>query len=187
MTTINYSALRKKAQEEGSGSSSENLPVGEAYLGEIVKTGAKAKSPGYSLWFLVKVLVGPEAGKTTFLNQRLDPENGKQLDIFFRVLGDLGIDFDQIPDGTPPESIAKLAFGRKIQFDIVHNPGQGDKVFANFKNITLVDGPVDVPAPPVVTPAAEPVASAPSVEELQAQIAALQSNTAPQKPDELPF
>ena len=161
MTTINYSALRKKAAEEGGGSSDELLPAGD-YTGEIVKAGAKAKPNGYSLWWHVKVLVGPEAGKTTFLNQQLNPENGPQLDIFFRVCKSLGIDFDVVPDGTPPESIAKLALGRKISFTIVHNPSSTDstKIFANLTKIKLVD---DVPAAPATAaPAPAPTAEAPA-------------------------
>lgn len=175
MTTLNYQALRQKAKEEGGGGSSENLPVGE-YVGEIIKTGAKAKASGYSLWWLFKVLVGPLAGETAFLNQQLDPENGKQLDIFFRVVADLGIDFDQIPDGTPPESIAKLALGRKFKFEIVHNPSKTDasKVFANFKNIKRVDGEVELPEPAAPAPAAP--AESDEVAALRAKLAALEES-----------
>jgi len=153
VTTLNYGALRKKAAEAGSGDG-ELLPVGE-YDGEIIAAGAKAKASGYSLWWKFKVLTGPEAGKVTFLNQQLNPDNGAQLDIFFRVVKDLGIDFDQVPDGTPPESVAKLALGRKFHFEIVHNPSKQDatKVFANFKNIKRLDAGVDTPAPPVVAAA----------------------------------
>jgi hypothetical protein len=168
VTTLNYGALRKKAAEAGSGDG-ELLPVGE-YDGEIIAAGAKAKAAGYSLWWKFKVLTGPEAGKVTFLNQQLNPDNGAQLDIFFRVVKDLGIDFDQVPDGTPPESVAKLALGRKFHFEIVHNPSKQDatKVFANFKNIKRLDAGVDTPAPPVVAPAAAaptaPAAAAPTSE-----------------------
>lgn len=155
MTTLNYSALRKKAAEEGSGGDIETLPVGE-YDGEIVGAGAKAKSDGFGLWWRFKVLTGPEAGKQTFLNQQLKPENGASLDIFFRVAKDLGIDFDAIPDGTPPGDWVKLVVGSKYHFEIVHNPSKTDpsRVFANFRNIKRLDASV-VPAPqstPPLTP-----------------------------------
>lgn len=165
MTTLNYGALRKKAAEAGGGDG-ELLPVG-LYDGEIVAAGAKAKPNGFTLWWKFKVLTGPEAGKVTFLNQQLNPDNGAQLDIFFRVVKDLGIDFDQVPDGTPPESVAKLALGRKFSFEIVHNHSKQDasKVFANFKNIRRLDGEVSAPAPAPapVNVAAAPAASASSL------------------------
>lgn len=152
MTTISYTELREKAKLEGGGSSDEPLPAGEGYFGEIVKAGAKPKPNGYSLWWAVQLLVGPDAGRTGFLNQQLNPDNGKQLDIFFRVCKDLGIDFDVIPDGTPPEAIAKIALGTKINFDVVHNSSKTDpsKVFANFTNIKRVTSepaPVAAAAP----------------------------------------
>lgn len=164
MTTLNYGALRKKAAEAGSGDG-ELLPVGE-YDGEVIAAGAKAKAAGYSLWWKFKVLTGPEAGKVTFLNQQLNPDNGAQLDIFFRVCKDLGIDFDQVPDGTPPESIAKLALGRKFHFEIVHNPSKQDasKIFANFKNIKRLDADAAVPAPAPTAAAPTAPVSAPSSE-----------------------
>ena len=163
MTTLNYAALRKKAAEAGNGDG-ELLPVG-SYDGEIIAAGAKAKAAGYSLWWKFKVLTGPEAGKVTFLNQQLNPDNGAQLDIFFRVVKDLGIDFDQVPDGTPPESVAKLALGRKFSFEIVHNPSKQDssKVFANFKNVRRLDGDAPTPAPPAAAaPVFAPAADATS-------------------------
>jgi hypothetical protein len=190
MTSLNYSALREKAAKEGKGGDAEDLPPGEGYQGEIVAAGAKPKPSGYSLWWRVKVLVGPKAGTVTFLSQILNPENGPQLDIFFRVLKNLSIDFDQVPDGTPPESIAKLALGRKISFDIVHNPSKKDstKVFANFININLIDEVAEAPA------AADPATAGPTVEELQAKIAALSAPAADPiadlstpAADELPF
>lgn len=178
MTNLSYAALREKAAKEG-GSTDELLPAGEGYFGEIVKAGAKAKAAGYSLWWHVKLLVGPDAGKTGFLNQQLNPENGKQLDIFFRVCKDLGIDFDVIPDGTPPEAIAKLALGRKIRFDIVHNPSKTDatKIFANFVNISLVEGDeVETPDEPEApeVPTDEPS----EADLLRAQLAALEAKQA---------
>ena len=153
MTIIHFSELREKGRVEGGSSSDEPLPVGQGYFGEIIKAGAKAKPNGFLLWWTVQVLVGPDAGRTGFLSQQLNTENGKQLNIFFRVCGDLGIDFDVIPDGTPPESIAKLILGTKINFDITHNPSKTDpsKVFSNFTNIKRV---TSEPAPVAVGPAA---------------------------------
>lgn len=160
MTTLNYSALRKKAAEEGSGGDAETLPVGE-YDGEIVGAGAKAKSDGFGLWWRFKVLTGPEAGKQTFLNQQLKPENGASLDIFFRVAKDLGIDFDAIPDGTAPGDWVKLPVGRKYHFEIVHNPSKTDpsRVFANFRNIKRLDA-VEAPAPAPQIDVTAPVSAA---------------------------
>jgi len=156
MTTIIFSELRAKANLEGGDSSDEILPAGEGYFGEIVKAGAKAKPNGFALWWHVKLLVGPDAGRTGFLNQELNTENGKQLNIFFRVCKSLGIDFDVIPDGTEPESIAKLILGTRINFDIVHNPSKTDstKVFANFVNIKRVTSDAALaPAPVAAAPA----------------------------------
>lgn len=157
MTTISFNELREKGRLEGGSSSDEPLPAGQGYFGEIIKAGAKAQPTGFLLWWTVKLLVGPDAGRTGLLSQQLNTENGKQLNIFFRVCNDLGIDFDVIPDGTPPESIAKLILGTKINFDIVHNPSKTDssKVFANFVNIKRVTSE-PAPVAAVAAPSTQP-------------------------------
>lgn len=182
------------AQTAAAASGGPTLPEGEGYVGEIIDAGAKDTKKGQPrLWWKFKVLVGPSAGETEVLGQVLNPENPKALAAFYGVLGRLGIDFSRVPDGTPPEAVAKLVIGNRYSFDFSHR-ADGDRKFANFTNVKQLEGsapaaapaPVAVPAAPAPAPA--PVAEAPTspaqqtVEELQAQLAALQAAQAPAAP-----
>lgn len=182
MTTYSWAQWGKTAAENSGG---PVLPVGTGYQGEIVEAGAKATRSATTptqFFFKVKVLVGPQAGKVERLTQGLTPGNERALAALFGTLGRLGIDMSQVPDNTPPEAIAKMALGKRIQFDLEHRAG--DKgTFADFKNIKQLDT-VTVPAQPVAAPAPAPApapvaeTATPDVAALQAQLAALQAQQA---------
>jgi hypothetical protein len=154
VTTYQWSAWKKTADENSGGPA---LPVGLGYQGEIIEAGAKATKSATSptqLFWKVKVLVGPQAGKVERLTQTLTPGNERALAAFYGTLERLGIDMAAVPDGTPPESIAKLALGRRISFDLEHREHNNRK-YADFKNVKLLDSVTVAPqaaAPPVSVP-----------------------------------
>jgi hypothetical protein len=165
------------------------LPAAEGYVGEIIDAGAKPTQKGTpQLWWQIKVLVGPYANTVEKMTQTLNPENPKALAAFYGVCERIGIGFDSVPDGTPPEAVAKLAIGRKIKFNFEHRVDTNtNRVYADFKRLELLEVATLNAAPPVVAPpvqaatavvAAAPAAvvaealASPSIEE---QIAALQA------------
>jgi hypothetical protein len=156
------------------------LAPAEGYVAEVVDAGAKPTKTGKtSLWFRLKILVGPSAGATETLYQQLDPENPKALAAFYGVLGRLGVDFSKVPDGTPPEALAKSVIGRKFKFNFSHRTDpKTQRVYANFSNLEQLDVTPNAAPPKVVAPVeatTEVVAPADSIE---AQIAALQAQQA---------
>ena len=184
MSTYNWSQIAATAKENGGGPSH---PEGTGYLGEIVKAGVlKKQGKNDQWWWQIKCLVGPSAGKSDRHFQTYAPDNGTSVAIWYRTLQDLGIVLEQFPDGTPPEAIIQTSVGRRVSYEIKHEEYQG-RTSAKFKSLKLAEGqtPVVVPVAPVAAaPAPAPVAAPlpepaaapaqPSVEELQAQLAALQ-------------
>jgi len=175
------------AKQSAASSGGPTLAPGH-YTGEIIDAGAKPIKDGRPrFWWKFKILVGPYAGETEVMSQLFSPENEKARNVFFWQLSLLGIDFNNVADGATPESIAKLAIGRRFEFDFDHRES-GGKVYPDFKNVVqLGDAPV-AQAPVVAVPAAAApaidavaaapvaaVAASPTVEELQAQLAALQA------------
>jgi hypothetical protein len=166
-----------------------SLPAAEGYVGEIIDAGAKpVKSGAPQLWWDIKVLVGPHAGLVERMTQMLNPDNPKALAAFYGVVERLGVNFDNVPDNTPPEAIAKLSIGRKLKFNFEHREDPNTKrVYPDFKRIELIEStnttaPAVVAPVAVATPVAAPVVVAaptepagPSIEE---QIAALQAQAA---------
>lgn len=166
MTTFTWGAWSETAKANST-QFGPTIPEGQGYTGEIINAGARnTKSGKPQLWWDVKILVGPYAGKQERLSQTLSPENPKALAAFYGVLSRLGIDPAQAPDGTPPEAIAKLGIGTRITFDFSHR-ADGDRVYSDFKNIKQIDTVVSAPAPVAVPPAAVPAvaeaAAAPAV------------------------
>jgi len=162
------------------------LPPGD-YTGEIIDAGAKATKAGKpQLWWQIKVIVGVHAGAVEKMTQSLNPDNPNALSAFYGVLGRLGIDASNAPDGTPPEAIAKMAVGRKLTFAFSHRTDTATgRVYADFKSLALIDAPsTNTTAPAVVAPvsaltaavAPEPVPTiVPAEATVEEQIAALQA------------
>jgi hypothetical protein len=189
VSTYNWSQIATTAKENGGGPSH---PEGSGFVGEIVKAGVlKKQGKNDQWWWQIKCLVGPSAGKSDRHFQTYAPDNGVSVAIWYRTLQDLGIVLEQFPDGTPPETIIQTSIGRRVSYDIKHDEYNG-RTSAKFKGLKLVEGqaPVVVPVAPVAAapalaplpapaPAAAPAAEGPTVEELQAQLAALQQQAAP--------
>lgn len=181
LTDYNWKAWEATA---AANNGAPTLPAQEGYVGEIIDAGAKPTQKGTpQLFWQIKVLVGPHAGLVEKMTQTLNPENPKALAAFYGVCGRIGIEFTNVPDGTPPEAVAKLAIGRKLKFDFAHRVDTAtNRVYADFKKIELIDATPNATAPSVVppvvaaTPVAPPVAAEPTPEELiAAQIAELQA------------
>ena len=189
MADINWSGHRATA---AANNGAPQLPPGEGYVGEITDAGAKPTKNGTpQLFWFVKVLVGPYAGKTEKMTQTFNPENPNALSAFYGVTERLGVNWDVVPDGTPAEAVAKLVIGNKVNFDFEHRVDKSTgRVYADFKRVSVLDGSTPNAAPPVVAPpvaaatavvAAAPAAvvaealASPTIEE---QIAALQAQQA---------
>jgi len=170
MPDYNWSGWQKTAIAASGG---PTLPVDTGYVGEIIDAGAKPTQKGTpQLWWSIKVIVGPQAGTVERMTQTLNPENPKALAAFYGVCDRIGISFDGVPDGTPPEAIAKLAIGRKLKFDFEHRVDpQTNRKYPDFKRLELVEGAAPaatvaapaaaVAAPATVAPAQDAVAVAP--------------------------
>lgn len=189
MTTIPW---KQYATQAAANSGGPTLPEG-SYTGEIIDAGSKPIKDGRPrFWWKFKILVGPHAGDTEIMSQIFSPDNEKARNIFFWQLSLLGIDFANVADGATPESIAKLALGKRFNFNFSHRTDKG-KTYAQFNDLVEISeasapqAPAAPPVPeaPVTAPVTyapvteAPVAPAPEVQPdvaaLQAQLAALQA------------
>lgn len=155
MAALSFADLIEQASAEGF--SSELLPGGD-YQAEIAGTSCgKSQGGKEQIGIRFKVIHGPHAGKSFWMNLTLSPENPKALAVFFRQLSQLGLSADFVRAQT---SVAGLAAGLAVgaAFDLVVAVREfNGKQYQDVKGIKAAGAaPSSSPAP---TPVAAPIES----------------------------
>lgn len=162
MTTATFADLAQQAEAEGF--SNEILPIGE-YDFEVAGTSAgKSQDNKDQIGVRFKVLAGPYAGKSAWLNLTLTVDNPKAVAVFLRQLTQLGVSMDFIKSQPLNEAgIAAIAAAIPVgaQFHATHGHRTfNQKVYADIKNIKAIGAPVAPAAPVVQSPVAAAVTAA---------------------------
>lgn len=179
MSTMNLSDLLNAAKAEGLGGASEVLPDGP-YNVEVRKAKPGASKNGKAQFsVLLGVVDGPYAGKTTWINQTLTPDNPASVRIFVSTLLALGVPEAAFAgEADPSQLAAHIAAGTTGSAKLSHHSYNGksyqdldsftvtgfnQEATAAIPGITPVPpaAPVPVVAPVPVAPAA-PAAPVPA-------------------------
>lgn len=137
MSTMNLSDLLNAAKAEGLGGASEVLPDGP-YNVEVRKAKPGASKNGKAQFsVLLGVVDGPYAGKTTWINQTLTPDNPASVRIFVSTLLALGVPEAAFAgEADPSQLAAHIAAGTTGSAKLSHHSYNG-KSYQDLDSFTV--------------------------------------------------
>lgn len=166
MGTYDFNAMFAEAEEAGF--TSELLPA-DVYEAEVASTNTgQTSTKKDQVGVRFKVLSGPKAGSSVWLNIVFpDGSNKNAYAPFFRKLGWFGVDKAFLSTNPSLEQIAARCMGqrKRISVTIREHNGKHHNDVAVQGDLSTEGGP-SVPAPPAAPPATAPAApqAAPATE-----------------------
>lgn len=169
MTTYSFAQLREAAQEAGLGGSLISDGTGvDLIVSKTNVSQTQGKPPKDTIGLLIKVASGPQAGESTWMNQTISPESPQAMAVFFRIMGDFGLDasyFATVQPGVDgAKQIAARLEGLRFTADVGKrtwgkNKDRTDNTFSHIKMASVLAAAAPAPAAPEVPSA--PAAPAP--------------------------
>lgn len=162
MTTVDYTQLYANALAEA-GAGSEVVPDGEyaVRVAQVRKGQSKANSKP-QVGIRLEILEGPNAGKSTWVNQTFTADNPSAIAVYIRIMKSLGVPDSAIAAGVAPADMADYIVIGSLGVATLGSHAWNDNKYQDIKKFNLTGIPQVVEASvPVVaaTPVNVPQAS----------------------------